>query len=140
MRVLIVQSNAALSNIWGRHLQRLGASVDAVETGTDALQTLQIQTYDVIVIDLMLREGSGLTVADYANFNMPRANVVFVTDTSFFSDGSIFVHSANARAFIETRTPPADLAEIVHHYGCANGYEQPNGVELVATSTKRSGT
>lgn len=117
MRVLIVQSNPALSELWARHLLRLGALVDQVRNGGDAIAALQSGRFDVIVLDLVLEDGSALTVADFANFNMPRANVVFVTDTTFFSDGSIFAHSANARAFLKTATPPADLAEIVHHYG-----------------------
>ena len=117
MRVLIVQSNPGLSNLWTRHLERLGARVDQASTAQDALTVLQTIQFDVIVLDLVLREGSALTVADFANFSMPDANVVFVTDTTFFSDGSIFAHSANARAFLKTATPPADLAEIVCHYG-----------------------
>jgi CheY-like chemotaxis protein len=117
MRVLIVQSNSDLGMVWKRHLERLLADVTLVETGTDALNLLQDEAFDVIVLDLVLREGSALTIADFANFNQPRANVVFVTDTTFFSDGSIFAHSANARAFMETTTPPNDLAAIVHHYG-----------------------
>ncbi len=131
MRVLIVQSNSALSQIWGRHLERLGASVTLVQTGARAIAALQAMPYDVIVLDLVLRDGSALTVADFANFNMPRANVVFVTDTTFFSDGSIFSHSANARAFLKTATPPADLAEIVHHYGV------PEDDSSVAKATHR---
>lgn len=55
-------------------------------------------------------------VANSAQFNQPNANVVFVTDTTFFSDGSIFALCANARAFMETTTPPDDLAAVVHHY------------------------
>ncbi len=117
MRVLIVHSNAALSELWSRHLSRLGACVDHVRNSATAIASLQAHTYDVIVLDLVLPDGSALTVADFANFNMPRANVVIVTDTTFFSDGSIFAHSANARAFLKTATPPADLAEIVHHFG-----------------------
>jgi CheY-like chemotaxis protein len=117
MRVLIVQSKAELGALWRRHLERLQATVTVVETGDAALLLLQNENVDVIVLDLVLREGSALTVADFANFNQPRANVVFVTDTTFFSDGSIFSHSANARAFVETKTPPGDLAAIVHHYG-----------------------
>jgi DNA-binding NtrC family response regulator len=117
MRVLIVQSKTELGTLWARHLERLQATVTVVETGDAALLLLQNETFDVIVLDLVLREGSALTVADFANFNQPRANVVFVTDTPFFSDGSIFSHRANARAFVETGTPPSDLAAIVHHYG-----------------------
>ncbi|PUB14161.1 response regulator [Yoonia sediminilitoris] len=118
MHVLIVQSNAELGKIWKRHLERLNARVVHVETGQHALALVQSDSFDVVVIDLVLKEGSPLTVADFVQFRQPRANVVFVTDTTFFSDGSIFSHSANARALIETATPPADLAAIVHHYGC----------------------
>ncbi len=117
MRVLIVQSNANLGQLWKRHLERLDADVVHVETGARALNLIETQEFDVIVLDLVLSEGSALTVADFSQFRQPDANVVFVTDTTFFSDGSIFNHSANARAFVETATPPKDLAAIVHHYG-----------------------
>lgn len=117
MRVLIVQSNVPLGNIWQRHLQRLGAQVDIALTGTEAVQIIETTPYDVIVLDLVLGEGSALTVGDVAFFRQPDANLIYVTDTTFFSDGSIFNHSANARAFIETNTPPGDLAAIVQHYG-----------------------
>ncbi len=121
MRVLIVQSKQSLGELWKRHLERLHADVTHVQTGAEALQMVEGRDFDVIVLDLVLAEGSALTVADFAQFRQPDANVVFVTDTTFFSDGSIFNHSANARAFIETATPPRDLAAIVHHYGSPRG-------------------
>jgi len=117
MHVLIVQSNANLGDLWKRHLERLRARVTLVQTGAEALQALEGETFEVIVLDLVLREGSALAVADVAQYRQPNANVVFVTDTTFFSDGSIFNHSPNARAFIESTTPPKDLAAIVEHYG-----------------------
>ena len=117
MRVLIVQSKVNLGELWKRHLERLDAQVILVGTGEHALNLIEATRFDVIVLDLVLAEGSALAIADFAQYRQPEANVVFVTDTTFFSDGSIFNHSANARAFIETATPPDDLAEIVHHYG-----------------------
>ena len=120
MHVLIVQSNVNLGELWKRHLERLRARVTLVQTGAEALFALENDSFEVIVLDLVLREGSALAVADVAQYRQPNANVVFVTDTTFFSDGSIFNHSANARAFIESSTPPNDLAAIVEHYGQPN--------------------
>ena len=117
MRVLIVQSSVELGVLWQRHLERMSADVTLVGRGEDALDQLQRNKFDVIVLDIVLEEGSAFAVADYAQFNQPDANIVFVTDTSFFSDGSIFIHSANARAFVPTDTPPEDLAAMVEHYG-----------------------
>ncbi|WP_108815717.1 response regulator [Loktanella sp. Alg231-35] len=120
MRILIVQSNENLGNLWKRHLGRLGAEVTLVSTGVRACNIIQSNEFDVIVLDLILSDGCALTVADFANFRQPGANVVFVTDTTFFSDGSIFNHSANARAFVKSTTAPGDLAVIVHHYGATS--------------------
>jgi len=120
MRALIVESNLELAGIWTGHLERMNTTVIRAETGDHAIDLIQDRRFDVIVIDLILRQGSALVVADLAQFHQPDANVVFVTDTGFFSDGSIFRYSANARAFVESRTPPDDLAAIVHHYGTSS--------------------
>ncbi|MEL6684684.1 MAG: hypothetical protein AAFN63_04480 [Pseudomonadota bacterium] len=87
-----------------------------VNSAEAALLAIEETEFDVVVLDLVLAEGSAFAVADLVRFRQPDANVVFVTDTTFFSDGSIFNHAANARALIETTTPPKDLAAIVHHY------------------------
>lgn len=119
MRALIIQTNTDLGTLWKRHLERLDVAVSLAQTGEDARDLILSTRFDVIVLDLVLIEGSALALADLARFRQPEANVVFVTDTTFFSDGSIFRHSANARAFIKTATPPQDLAEIVYHYGAS---------------------
>lgn len=116
MRILIVQSEKDLAIIWQRHLERLGAQVELAQTEMQAIARIEVETFDVIVLDVVLSEGSSLSVADVAYFRSPKAKVVFVTDTTFFSDGSIFNHSANACAYIRLSTPPQDLATIVHHY------------------------
>jgi hypothetical protein len=54
-------------------------------------------------------------VADYAQYRQPDAALIFVTDTTFFSDGSIFSLIPNARAFLQSGTPPDDLAALVEH-------------------------
>ena len=95
----------------------LDAQVTQARTSVAALAALETVIFDVIVLDVMLDGCSALAVADMAQFRQPWANVVFVTDTTVFSDGSIFGYSGNARAFIQTATPPDDLAAIVHHYG-----------------------
>jgi DNA-binding NtrC family response regulator len=120
MQVLIVQGNAELGALWQQHLERLEAHVVHVRTASAAQSALEKTQFDVTVLDLVLDGGSALAVADLAQFCQPRTNVVFVTDTTFFSDGSIFGYSANPRAFIQTATPPKDLAAIVHHYGSVN--------------------
>ena len=69
---------------------------------------------------MVLRNGSALAVADFASYRQPEAQVIFVTNSAFFSDGSIFAHSANARAMFPSSGRPSDLAAMVEHYGMAD--------------------
>ena len=117
MRVLIVESDPNLGWLWKRHLERFGAEVSLSNGQTEAVAHLSRMAYEVIVLDLVLTEGSAFAVADYASYRHPDAKVVFVTNTSFFSDGSIFALIPNACAFLPSRTPPDDLAAVVEHYG-----------------------
>ena len=116
MNVLIVESKPELGRLWRRHLERQGAVVTQVETQEAAILALYGDAFDVIVLDLVLDGGSALAVADFASYRRPETRVIFVTNTSFFSDGSIFAHSSNACAYVQSATPPEDLAAMVEHY------------------------
>lgn len=119
MDVLIVESSAELAQLWQRHLVRQGAVVTIATSGDDAVTLVTDRSFDVIILDLVLAKGSALAVADYVQFRLPDSSLIFVTDTTFFSDGSIFALNANARALVQTSTPPEDLAAMVAHYGRA---------------------
>ncbi|MBT9384731.1 response regulator [Pseudooceanicola sp. CBS1P-1] len=116
-RVLIVESEPNLGWLWKRHLDRQGMQAELVHGQEAAVALLGARTFDVLVMDLVLDEGSALAIADYASYRQPEARVIFVTDTSFFSDGSIFRHAVNACALMNSGAPPADLAAMVEHYG-----------------------
>lgn len=117
MKVLIVEGNEALAGLWARHLERHGCEVIAAPDEEAAISALRIGRVDVIVLNLVLGAGSALAVADFASYRHPAARVIFVTDTTFFSDGSIFSLAANACAYVRRHTPPEDLAAMVLHYG-----------------------
>lgn len=116
MNVLIVESKPELGTLWQRHLERMGASVTLVQSQEAATLALCDNDYRIMVLDLVLDEGSALAVADFASYRRPDTRVIFVTNTSFFSDGSIFAHSSNACAYVQSATPPEDLAAMVEHY------------------------
>lgn len=119
MRVLIVESSADLGMLWQRHLERQGASVLLAQTQADAIDAIRTDSYQIIVLDLILEDGSAFAVADFASYRRPEAKVIFVTNSSFFSDGSIFQHVPNACAFLPSSTSPDDLAAMVEHYAAS---------------------
>jgi len=116
MALLIVESKPDLAAIWQRHLCRLGWDVLVARDQAGAVRLLQGSGISAVVLDVELATGSAFAVADYAAFRHPDVPIIFVTASRFFTDGSIFAHSANARAFVAAGTKPADLAMMVDHY------------------------
>lgn len=117
MRVLIVEGNPDLGRVWRRHLERSGCDVILAHSQDEAIDALRAEKVNIIVLNLVLEDGSAFAVADFASYRLPGTKVIFVSDTSFFSDGSIFQHIPNACAVMRTEMPPEDLSALVEHYG-----------------------
>ncbi|WP_350335326.1 sigma-54-dependent transcriptional regulator [Coralliovum pocilloporae] len=62
VRVLIVEDTPSLATLYQNQLQVAGIAGDIVETGSDALEALCKQTYDVMLLDLQLPDQDGCSV------------------------------------------------------------------------------
>ena len=120
MKILIVEKSADLAQIWQRHLERQGLGVDVASDQASAIDYLQENAVDLIILDLVLDQGSAFAIADYANYRHPQSRVIFTTNSSFFSDGSIFQHVENACAFLPKKVDPQDLAAMAEHFAAAS--------------------
>ncbi len=117
LRVLIVETNLSLGQVWQRHLERQGIKVRLESDQGGAISALAERSYDVVILNLVLRGSSALAISDLASIRNPETRVIFVTDTSFFSDGSVFSLCPNVCAYLQADTPPDDLTAMVEHYG-----------------------
>lgn len=117
MDVLIVEEKQELGALWAACLTRLGHEVEVAASEEEALHAIHTGAPDVVVADLDMPGLAAMGVADYAAYRHPQTRVVFVTASSFFSDGSIFAMSPNACAFLPALTPPEDLAAVVEFHG-----------------------
>ena len=118
MHILIVESKAELGRLWQRHLERHGLTVDFAQNAGQATSAIGANSYEVILMNLVLEgHSSTLGIADYARLRQPQTNLVFVSDSTFFSSGMLFAASANGRTLVRSETDPHDLAAIVDYYG-----------------------
>ena len=77
MNVLIVESKRHLAELWRRALERLGAHVDIASSQDQAADMVAAEIYHIVVLDLILDEGSAFAVADFMNYLHPVAQVFF---------------------------------------------------------------
>lgn len=116
MRILLVQHNKDLSELWARFLQRQGVEVKQAATQLAAIDLIRFEKFDALVLDLVLPDGGAIAISDYATYRCPDVPIIAVTSTRFFSDGSIFDLIPNARSLMRTPLRPDDLAAVLEHY------------------------
>ena len=79
MRILVVEDDPMLLDGLSAGLGLAGFTVDTVVTREDALAALEAQSYDAVVLDLMLPDGSGLDVLGFLRLRKDATPVVLLT-------------------------------------------------------------
>ena len=86
MKLLLVEDNSTLGDGTRKGLQHDGFSVDWVKTKGDAILSLETQTYDLILLDIGLPDGSGLKVLSNLRANQQNTPVLILTALNATSD------------------------------------------------------
>jgi two-component system OmpR family response regulator len=79
MRLLVVEDESDLATALGKELTRDGYAVDLAEDGEEALFLIEINNYDLVVLDLNLPELDGLEVLARLRADHPLAKVLILT-------------------------------------------------------------
>ena len=79
MRVLIVEDEKKVASFIKKGLQQEGYAADAVYNGAEACQNALLLDYDLVVLDLMLPEKSGLEVLREIRAKKPNLPVLVLT-------------------------------------------------------------
>src|SRR5687768_7680955 len=81
-RILVVDDEEAIRLTLDMLLRRRGYVVTAAATGAEALVLLEQQTFDLLLLDLMMPGLSGLDVARRAQELQPAAAILILTGSS----------------------------------------------------------
>ncbi len=83
-KVLIVEDSASLALGYAAQLEDAGHEVSLCETLSEARRSLSSDAFDVVLLDLQLPDGDGLTLFDALPTSKSRPSVIVVT-----ADGSL---------------------------------------------------
>lgn len=86
MRILVVEDEKSLADALVVGLSRHGYSVDATYDGEEALRILEINSYDLVVLDLNLPKINGLEVCRRLRASGSSAGILMLTARSALDD------------------------------------------------------
>ncbi len=86
MRLLLAEDEKALSNVLVTILKHNNYSVDAVYNGQEALDYLDTEMYDALILDIMMPKVDGLTVLKTIRANGNKIPVLLLTAKSEIDD------------------------------------------------------
>lgn len=78
VKVLLVEDNIEISNNIQEYFEK-DFEISAVFNGAEALEYLNIYSYDIVILDLMLPEVGGMTVLKYISDNCLNTGVIILT-------------------------------------------------------------
>ncbi len=86
MRILVVEDQAKMANFLKKGLQEVGYAVDVAESGTAAESFMSQGDYDLVVLDVMLPDQSGIDTARHIRRDGYEGPILMVTALSTTKD------------------------------------------------------
>ena len=115
MRCLVVEDYVELAELWCDELNDLGFQAVAAHSAEEAFHQMLVGRFDLVIADLGLPDGSGLTVAQSAAIRAPGADVIVVTGQVDFPHGELFEMSSNIAAVFRKTTDLNDMLAFAEH-------------------------
>jgi DNA-binding NtrC family response regulator len=134
-RILVVDDDAAIRGLVATVLRREHYDVDTADGGRDALSKIELAQYDVVVLDLMMPEVSGLDVLKRLAVRAPQIKcVVIMSAASRFE----LANSISPNVFAAVQKPFDIEALITAVRGCVEAAcdpaATPNHLQPVSTA------
>ena len=76
MRMLVVDDDSNVVNILSSELKQSGHEVDEAHDGTEAVERLQNNSYDVAIIDAMMPKMNGAEVCKFIRSKSPTTYII----------------------------------------------------------------
>jgi putative nucleotidyltransferase with HDIG domain len=78
-RILVVDDEAHVRSMIGATLERHGYEVQLATCGRDAFETLETNTFDLVLTDIVMQDGNGISLLERIHAQQPHLPVVMVS-------------------------------------------------------------
>jgi DNA-binding response OmpR family regulator len=110
--ILLVDDDKSILRILTRILQKQGYSVRTAETGREAEEIINSQSYDLALIDVKLPDTDGLDLLQKVQATRPNMIKIILTGFASMDDG-IKALNTGADAYLVKPVEPVELLKIL---------------------------
>ena len=110
MRVLIVEDDPNLQLLWEGAFEQYGHQSTQSGCKLEALELLEKDRFDLILLDLCLSDGNGLGLANQVDASEGHTPIVIVTGSSTYQNGELFGQSESIVAVLRK---PVDIEDLI---------------------------
>jgi DNA-binding response OmpR family regulator len=110
-KLLLVEDDTVFSKLISKFLDKNGFEVSDARNGKDALQMMDVDRFDLAILDYRLPDMNGLEVLASMKEKFPESKVVLMT--RFGEEAAGKAIGAGADAFISKPINPEELLEVV---------------------------
>jgi CheY-like chemotaxis protein len=111
-KILIIDDDIALHRVFTRILQKEGYTVETAETGSQALEKIQNNIFDVALIDVKLPNINGLDLLPMLQKIAPAMVKIVITGYSL-SEGRTGALQLGADEYFKKPIPPPELLKAI---------------------------
>jgi DNA-binding NtrC family response regulator len=108
-KILIVEDEHDILNVWKKKLEHEGYTVDIADNGKTALELWEKNIYDVIVVDLRIPEVDGREVINQIKEKQPQTQIIIISGQGKDND---LIDAINKHVF-RYLVKPVDLEKII---------------------------
>ncbi len=117
LQILCVEDEQFISELYSRALRGAGYEVTVIADGERALEVAQTNTYDVILLDLMIPNLSGIEILralrDPARVPPIRAKIIIITNLEQRKEVRADIESQADGYLVKAEITPKELLEFI---------------------------
>jgi DNA-binding NtrC family response regulator len=110
-RVLLVDDEVAVRNIYQLSLERLGVSVFSANGATEALRYFQVFPFDAVLVDIHLKDGDGVDLLGHIKKIRPETKTIGMTGYPCTPELKRSLRAANVDYFHSKLDPITKLSD-----------------------------
>ncbi|MEO0861229.1 MAG: response regulator [Pseudomonadota bacterium] len=115
MHILLLEDDPALRFALtevledGKHMVHVAANI------AEAAKLIEIERFDLLLLDLMIGDDLSTQIADLAGYRLPQAEIIYLTGSNRFPNGELFELSRNASWVLRKPVDFFELKAMVAH-------------------------